>query len=266
MHGKLILGMALAGLGLQTASANAILETFQTFSGTGLGTVPTILTFQNNGTETGCIGLAGSTGSTFVTTGATAGTCTGTGNDKTGASQTQLQPLSAAGIVGGTSSSVATTAAADFGLIYNAVQPSGAGLTVNNVTVSFYDPTGTTLLYMSTGFECQTSAGGPITVAGAGGCNVSSTAAGTGNSGYLVTLDSTQQKAAIAAGAFSSSSNLVGVSSSAGTGMFSSAGGSETIFLANAGGAAPGAAPEPGTWILLLSGLSLAGLSRLRRT
>ena len=259
MNGKIILGLVSAGLSIQIASASAILETYQQFSGTGLGAVPTILTYQNNGSEVGCIGLNGSIGASYDATGA----CTGTGNDKTGSSQTQLQALSAANIVGGTGSTAAT-AAADFGLIYNAVQPAGGALTVDNVTIAFYNSTGTTLLYETTGFECMMTSGGPVT---AGPCNLTTTAQGTGNSGYLVTLDSAQRAAAIAAGAFSSSSNLVGVSSSAGTGANAAAGGAETIFLANTGSAVVtgGQTPEPGTWILLASGLGLIGLARVRR-
>ena len=102
----LLLLIAMAGI--QTASASLILETFQQFSGTGLGTVPTIVTFQNNGTETGCFGSNGA-GSAL-----SGGACTAGGDTKTGNSQAQLQPLSAAGITG----------AANFGLIFNAVQPA----------------------------------------------------------------------------------------------------------------------------------------------
>lgn len=263
MQRKIYLGLALAvGLGVQTASASLILETFQQYSGTGLGTVPTILTYQNNGAESGCIGLNGSMGSSYDAN----GNCIGTGNDKTGASQTLLESLSAANLVGGTGTT-ATTAAANFALIYNAVQPSGNPLTVDNITVAFYNSTGTQLLYESSGLLCQNSAGGPIVSAGANGCDLLTTASGTGNSGFVVTLNAAQQAAAVAAGAFSSSSNLVGVSSSAGTGNYAAAGGSETIFLGNLNNAVPtgGQAPEPGTWALLLGGLGLAGISRLRR-
>lgn len=254
MKGTLLTGLmavTLAGFGVQTASANLVLETFQQFSGTGLGTVPTIVTFQNNGSESGCVGLNGGIGSSVSATGA----CTGTGDTKTGSSQTQLQPLSAVGLTSAT--------AANFALIFNAVQPSGNPLSVNSIVVSFYNPAGTSLLYQSTGLSCQTTSGGPIVSAGSGGCNLLTTATGTGNSGFLVTLDSTQLAAAIANNAFSSTSNLVGVSSSAGTGSFAAAGGSETIFLANVKNAST--VPEPGTYVLLLSGLGLAAVSRIRR-
>ncbi len=230
--------------GIQTASASLILETFQQISGTGLGTVPTLVTFQNNGTETGCFGSNGA-GSAL-----SGGTCTPGGDTKTGNSQAQLQPLSAAGITG----------AVNFGLIFNAVQPAGGPLDVTNITVAFYDSTGKNLLFESSGLFCQSSAGGPIVSAGSG-CLLTSTGSGTGNSGFLVTLDTNQQALATAAGAFSSTSNMVGVSAAAcGTGG-ASAGGGETIFLANSGGVS--SVPEPIS--LALTGAGLLGLSLFRR-
>jgi len=226
------LPILIALAGIQTASASLILETFQQFSGTGLGTVPTIVTFQNNGTET----LSG-------------GACTTGGDTKTGNSQAQLQPLSAAGITG----------AADFGLIFNAVQPAAGPLVVTDITVAFYDPTGK-FLYQSSGLLCQNSAGGPIQQSSTG-CLLTSTASGTGNSGFLVTLDAKQQADAIAAGAFSSTSNLVGASAAAGGTGGASAGGSETIFLANSGGVST--VPEPIS--LALTGAGLLALVGFRR-
>ncbi len=212
---KSLLALGLLGfLGAQTASASLVLETFQQFSGTGLGTVPTILTFQNVGTETGCVGFSG-IGSTLVS-----GVCTAGGDTKTGNSQTQLQSLSAAGITG----------ASDFALVFNAVQQASGPLLVTDIRAAFYSSNGT-LLYQTTGLSCQTTSGGPIVPAGTG-CLLTTTAAGTGNSGFIVTLDAAQRAAAIAAGAFSSTSNLVGVSSAAGGTGGASAGGNETIFLA----------------------------------
>jgi hypothetical protein len=234
--------MALAGI--QTASASLILETFQQISGTGLGTVPTLVTFQNNGTETGCFGSNGA-GSAL-----SGGTCTPGGDTKTGNSQAQLQPLSAAGITG----------AVNFGLIFNAVQPASGPLEVTNITVAFYDPTGKNLLFESSGLFCQTSAGGPIVSVGSG-CLLTSTGSGTGNSGFLVILDANQQALATAAGAFSSTGNMVGVSAAAGGAGGASAGGGETIFLANSGGVST--VPEPIS--LALTGAGLLGLSLFRR-
>lgn len=240
--------LALFGiLGTQTASANLVLETFQQFSGTGIGAVPTILTFQNIGTETGCVGLSG-IGSALVN-----GVCSAGGDTKTGSSQTQLQPLSAASV----------TSANNFALIFNGVQPAGGPLLVTNITAAFYSPTGT-LLYQTTGLSCQSSSGGPIAPAGSG-CLLTTTAAGTGNSGFIVTLDAAQQAAATAAGAFSSTSNLVGVSSAAGGPGGASAGGNETIFLANSLKGISSTVPEPATYSMLAAGLGLLALVRRAR-
>ena len=240
--------LALFGiLGTQTASANLVLETFQQFSGTGIGAVPTILTFQNIGTETGCVGFSG-IGSALVN-----GVCSAGGDTKTGSSQTQLQPLSAASV----------TSANNFALIFNGVQPAGGPLLVTNITAAFYSPTGT-LLYQTTGLSCQSSSGGPIAPAGSG-CLLTTTAAGTGNSGFIVTLDAAQQAAATAAGAFSSTSNLVGVSSAAGGPGGASAGGNETIFLANSLKGISSTVPEPATYSMLAAGLGLLALVRRAR-
>lgn len=233
-------------LGMQTASASLVLETFQQFGGTGIGTVPTILTFQNVSTETGCVSFTG-TGSALTPT----GTCTSGGDTKTGSSQTQLQPLSAAGI----------TSAANFGLIFNGVQPASGPLLVTNLTAAFYSTSGT-LLYETSGLSCQSSSGGPI-VATTTGCLLTSTASGTGNSGFIVTLDAAQRTAATTAGAFSSTSNLVGVSAAAGGTGGASAGGNETIFLVNSSNVA--AVPEPATYSMLAAGLGLLAFARKAR-
>jgi hypothetical protein len=240
-------------VGSQTASASLILETFEPISGTGLGAVSTIVTFQNVGTETGCIGLGGATGSAL----GSGGVCSPGGDTKNGASQASLQPLSAAGI------STGAAGAAGFGLVFNAVQPAGGSLAVTNITAAFYSPSGA-FLYETSGLGCQATSGGPIVANGSGGCLLTSTAQGTGNSGFLVVLDAAQQAAAVAAGAFSSTSNLVGVSSSAGTTGAPSAGGGETIFLANSGATAKDSTvPEPAS--LSLIGVGLIGFSMIRR-
>jgi hypothetical protein len=241
--------LVLAGVaGLQTASAGLIIETFEQFSGTGLGAVPTVLTFQNNPSESGCVSFGNVLGSSLSATGA----CTGSDADvKHGQSQTKTQTLGSAGIA----------SASDFALIFNAVEPAGGPLSVTSLTAAFYSTTGT-LLYETSGLFCQTTAGGPIVSAGGSGCLLTQTAQGTGNSGFLVTLTPDQALAAAAAGVFQSST-IVGVSSSA-TG---SAGGSETIFLANGSGVAQGPqpTPEPATYALIGCGLIGLGWFRLRR-
>lgn len=238
---------------LQTASASLILQTFQQFSGTGLGAVPTIVTFQSNGTETGCVGLNGAVGNALVD-----GACSSGGDTKTGNSQAQLRPLSDAGIT-----ATGAAGASEFSLIFNGNQPAGGPLAVTNITAAFYSPTGA-FLYQTSGLSCQASSGGPIVASDSGGCLLTSTSQGMGNSGFLVTLDSAQQAAAVAAGAFSNTGNLVGVSAAAGDPTAPSAGASETIFLANAesGGTTQSVVPEPATTLLMATGVCLFGLRR----
>lgn len=238
---KLLAMLALACFaGLQTASAGLVLDPFQVYGGTGLGSVSTILTIQNNPTEAGCVSFGGTIGSILT---AGTGICAGSSADvKTGASQTQTRTLTQGGI----------TSASNFALILNGVQPAGGPITLNDILVAFYSPTGT-LLYQTSGFACVASGGGTTP----GPCNIPVTAAGTGNSGYKLTLDAAQQTAATAAGAFSSTSNVIGMSSA----FSNSAGGSETFFIANIQQVTP--IPEPATYALI--GLGLGAIALIRR-
>jgi PEP-CTERM motif. len=226
----------------QAAFASIILVSPTQFSGTGLGTVPTILTIQDNPTEVGCIGFTGA-GSTFNS----AGVCGGSAADvKTGASQTQLQPLSAA--AGG-----GITTASDFAFIFNANQPAAGPITLSGVQVAFYNSMGG-FLYESSGLDCSAS---PT------GCTFPTTFSGTGNSGFEFQLNSAQQLAATKAGAFSSASNLVGLSAS----VTGSAGGPETFYLVNAnpGGGTISSVPEPSSILLSAAGLLLLLSSAITR-
>jgi hypothetical protein len=223
------------------ARASLILETYQQFSGTGLGAVTTVLTVQNTPSETGCVSFGGTLGATM-----TGGVCTGSSADvKTGNSQTQTRTLGEAGV----------TSAGNFGLVFNGVEPSGDSIVVDSMTASIYSPSGT-LLYQTSGLLCQNSSGGAIV---AGPCTLPVTGSGTGNSGYLVVLDATQAAAATAAGAFANSNNVLGLSFSA----TSTAGGAETVFLANTGTPVT-AVPEPTSMMLFGSGL-IGLAARLRR-
>lgn len=93
--------------------------------GTGLGSVSTVLTLQNKGSESACVGPVGVT------------TCV-LGDAKTGASQTNLYTLGAFPSLTGS----------NLRLILNFNEPSAAaGATLNNATLTVYN--GTTALFNS---------------------------------------------------------------------------------------------------------------------
>jgi hypothetical protein len=230
----------------QTSFASLILTSPIFVPGTGLGNEPTLLTITSPGSssvETGCVG---STAALIGDTVNTTGVCQGSGsNVSTGASQIGPQTLAAGGI----------TTASTFGIVFNAAEPGGDGITLTGLTATFYSSTGT-FLYQTSGFSCP----------GVSGCAFPSTNTGTGKSGFLFMLDSAQQTAATTAGAFSSSSNLVGLFASASN----ATGGQETFYLAaippgGGGGGGGGVVPEPGSMLLTAAGIGLAGYLKFRK-
>ncbi len=230
---------AMLSLPLSAAHADLILAGPNPIGGTGLGAVNTILTIQGQGnatTEAGCVSFGGFTGTSF-----SGGLCVGSSGDvKTGASQTQTRTLLETGV----------TSAANFGIIFNASEPGGNEITLESLNVVFFSSTGTVLFQASTveSFFFPTSN------------------TGTGNSGFLFVLDAAQQASATAAGAFNSSSNVIGLSASASQ----ATGGNETFFVANTGRMDPVdpvvVVPEPSTLALLSAGLmGMFGFARARR-
>ena len=221
-----------------TANASLILSSQVPFSGAGLGSVNTILTLQSQGastTESGCVAFGlgqGAIGSCF-------GTVATGGSEQTGASQTQTRTVGQSG----------ATSGATFGLILNAVEPSGNPITVNNLSVRFYSPTGTELY--------TASLAAPVTI--------NNTLTGTGSAGFLFVLDTTQAAQATAAGAFSNTANVIGLSAS----LSQATGGPDTFFVGNlgtGGGGVGSEIPEPATILTGAAGLLLVALCRKRLT
>jgi hypothetical protein len=241
-----IIAAALAAVLPAVAGAQQLVTTGTpvSFSGTGLGTVATVLTLNsqaNNTVEQGCVGRnAGGTADIIGNSGS--GTCVfaaTTPDVQTGASQTQTQLLSSVGI----------TSSSQFGLLFNATEPSGNGITVQNLTATFFSSTGAVI--------GTASLASPFTTL--------TTATGIGNTGFLFTLSGMVNPDFFAAGTRVGLSATLGCSAStqSDTCQFAQSG-NDTFFLVNTGAAS--VVPEPGTYALLGTGLAgLGGLTLRRR-
>lgn len=211
-----------------TASATAILLGPNPESGTGLGTVETVLTLTSPGSssnETGCVRPSGS-GST------TAGCGFLDANVMTGAGQIGTPTLGTLG----------ATSANDLRIVFNASEPGSDDITLNNLVLTIYDSTGTQILFTS-------GPSGPFVFP--------TTFSGTGNSGFLFGLDATQAAQAQAA-AFGPgfANNRIGLGAS----LSNATGGLETFSVR----AVTQAVPDGGSVAMLL-GMAVMGLAGLRR-
>jgi len=218
---KLAMAVSAAlALGSTAANASLVLVSPTDVNGAGLGAVNTVLTITspaNTTTETGSVGL--NTSGVQVTSGNTQ-------------AQTQVRSLSTVGV----------NSASSLRVVFNASEPGGDSINLNNLVLTIYSPTGTPL-FNSGAFTGQTFA---------------NTQTGTGNAGFVFALDAAQQAQATTAGAFSSTNNVIGLSASASD----ATGGLETFFVAPS---ITAAVPEPETYGMLLSGLGLLGFIASRR-
>ena len=230
---KHLVGLAVsAAFGLAAASSHAelILLSPENFGGTGLGAVNTILTIQSPGSTSTENGQVAWNGSADVITGATA---------LTGASQTQTRTFGELGI----------TSAQALRVVFNASEPGGDAITLTDLTLTIYNPNGTTF------FNAPLD---PDQIAFA------NTFTGTGNSGFVFGLDATETTALqsllnpLSAGAFSA------LRAGLFAGATNATGGNETFFVANSG-VPTTAVPEPESYALMLAGLGMLGFIARRR-
>lgn len=175
------------------AHAQLVLTEPVDFSGTGLGSVNTILTIQSPGSSTSETGAVGWNGSTDVIM----------GDAKTGASQTQTRTFAELGV----------TSASDLRVVFNALEPGNDALNaidLTSLTLSVYNATGATVFSASTPQSYS----------------FADTFTGAGNSGFLFEL--TDASAAQLQSVFSSDLR-VGLFASAAN----ATGGFETFFVGN---------------------------------
>ena len=234
---KLLLGCIAVGALAGTSFASLIPIGAIPSSGNGLGAVNTVVTFQNTGTESGCVGYIG--GTTVVGSAACTGGNTG-GNEQTGSGNN----VYTAADLGLTASGTRTFA--NLVLIFNGSEGGNAAdqpITLSNLTLSLFGTTTTTFSAASANYAAFP---------------------GTGNAGFAYQLDSTQ--AAQANAFLLANPNLrIGASATA----TNAQGGLETIQVSTissvqpgGGGSGTGAVPEPSTYLLLAGGLISFGLLR----
>jgi hypothetical protein len=188
-------------------------------SGTGFGNVSTIITLQTaNGqstTESGCIGAGGST------------TNCGIATDGKIKNSSSLEPVP-----------TGVTSASNLRFVFNASQPAGGSISLNQFEVSFYGNSGSSLF--------TATLPSPL--------KLTSTFAGTGNSGFVFQIAPNELAAANAA--FGSTTEI-----GAGFAASGASGGQDTVFLTSASGSSgpgipPSSVPEPASLTLLGAGLA----------
>jgi hypothetical protein len=210
-------------------------------TGNGLGAVNSLVTFQNNGTEVGCVGIAGG-GSTATGSAQCFGGVTAPGgatDEQTGAGN-KTYTASSLGI--------AATGANTFAnvlLVFNGNEGGNAAdqaITLNRLSLDLFSPSGALLGAFSTASPYSANA-----------------FPGTGNAGFGFQLDAIQ---AAQANAFLASNPglVIGASASASNANA----GPDTVFISRistvqpgggGGGAGDVATPEPTTAWMLGSGL-----------
>ncbi len=223
---------AVAALSAAPAHAMLVLQGPQDFSGTGLGSVNTVLTLQSEGsstTEEGAVGRIMESSVDIIS-----------GDALTGASQTQTRTIDSLDI----------TSATDLRVVFNAVEPGNTAAqstTLIDLRLSIFSPDGQELFNSG-------SLTSPVTFA--------DTFTGAGNSGFVFALDAAQAAAAQELGfAGDFGDNLLGLYAS----VADATGGPETFFIASAGGAVAPPIPEPETYALMLAGLGIVGFVAARR-
>ena len=244
----------------EIASASIIYEGPIYDTGTGFGNEPRLLTVQEtgprkNGTESACVGVSGAGGTTVGT-----GSCLGSeaqvfnGNGVINQGGDEVNPMREGNKYNTpTIDAAGWNGAEDIGLIFNATEPGGDSITIDDITLKFF-------------LE------GALLAAIDGNMTFNFTEAGNGVAGFLLAVDEEQQ-------AFLNSTvfglgNYADVRFALETTISGVQGGPESFWAVNldrtpssSGGSTSGGTPVPAPAALGLFALGTLGLlARRRRT
>jgi len=233
------------GIGITAANASLILVGAEEQTGSGFGNLPRALTTQSHGpnvnVESGCIAPDGSGG--FIAGSAACGSANVGGDE---APPIDFPKQDAPTLV-----SLGITDASQIGILFDAVQPQNPPnqiVDIDNLTLKLYD--GTDLIFSAFGTfdDLLTNAGNGIT-------------------DYLIALDDAQAAAfniaVLLAGGFTNSDLRIALDAT--ISFPNGSAGPESFAFENLGTTPPQIVPEPGTLMLLGSGLAGLGAWRRRR-
>ena len=227
-----------------TASASLVFDETILTSAQGFGNAPRDLTLQATGQDTfesGAVGVSGSGAITFGTPITDAQVSMGNGVSTESGTTSMPQPRDDNQKYGiPTTGSLGITSANQIAVLFNATEPSGDSINVQDVTLKFYSSAGTFL--------------GAID----GQHNFASSNPGNGVAGFTFVIDQAQQQTVNGWLATGGSGTTMALEATLGDASF--AGGPETFLVYNL---AP--IPEPQTYALMLAGLGVIGFMARRR-
>lgn len=240
------------------ANASIIFDSVIYDTGTGFGAEPRLLTTQErgprkNGTESACVGVSG--GSTAVGSGqCISDSQVFQGNGVTNQGGDEVNPAREGNKYNTpTIGEVGWDGAEDIGLIFNATEPSGDGLTIDDVTLKFF-------------------LDGLLLAAIDGSMTFDATMAGNGVAGFLLVVDEEQQ--AFLAGSVFGIDDFARIQLALETTISGVQGGPESFWAANldrAGGSSTGSTggtpvPAPAAFALFALGAGILLGRRRPRT
>jgi hypothetical protein len=230
---------------LAPADASLMFDQAIGVTGSGIGAVATVLTFQSPGSaslESGSVTRSGGVDVTSDQGVLAPNTPVTFGEVKTGNGQTQTQPLSAAGITGNVGSQIA--------IVFNAAEPAGNSVMVTGLRLSILN--GSTDIF-------DASLQSPV--------NFPATFTGIGKEGFVFRLDTTEanQLDFTIAGLGLTTAQIGALRVALSGSAADATGGPETFNLGSITGVAA-AIPEPGTLLLFGSALTGFGFWARRRS